>query len=172
MSSGDSISLDTSVTQEAFGAMVGISQPAVSDLVTRGILHKGDSVRTWLLSYCDHMRGVAAGRDPDGEARRAGIETPRDRVFRLQGDDLEMELAKKAGRLIDVDQVEPKWQAAVIAAREGLLRERRRLAKLLVGVTDLRQCEDILGQAHEAYLRRLSTWRQAGDDIEPKDIEP
>ena len=158
MSSGDSISLDTSVTQEAFGVLVGISQPAVSDLVTRGILHKGDSVRTWLLSYCDHMRGVAAGRDPDGEARRAGIETPRDRVFRLQGDDLEMELAKKAGRLI--------------AAREGLLRERRRLAKLLVGVTDLRQCEDILGQAHEAYLRRLSTWRQAGDDIEPKDIEP
>ena len=145
MSSGDSISLDTSVTQEAFGVLVGISQPAVSDLVTRGILHKGDSVRTWLLSYCDHMRGVAAGRDPDGEARRAGIETPRDRVFRLQGDDLEMELAKKAGRLIDVDQV---------------------------GVTDLRQCEGILGQAHEAYLRRLSTWRQAGDDIEPKDIEP
>ncbi len=161
------IDLDTSVTQEAFGAMVGISQPAVSDLITRGILNKGDSVRTWLLSYCDHMRGVAAGRDPDGEARRAGIETPRDRVFRLQGDDLELERAKKAGRLIEVDQVEPLITAAVIAAREGLLRERRRLAKLLVGMTDLRRAEDIIGQTHEAFLRRLADWRKAGDELDP-----
>lgn len=94
-------------------------------------------------------------------------ESPRDRVFRLQGDDLELELAKKHGRLVEVDQVEPMITAAVIAAREGLLRERRRLAKLLVGMTDLRRAEDIIGQTHEAFLRRLADWRKAGDELDP-----
>lgn len=99
-------------------------------------------------------------------------ESPRDRVFRLQGDAMELELAEKQGRLIDVSQVEPKWLSAVVASREGLLRERRRLAKLVAGVHDVQRCEEIIGKAHEDFLRRLSTWRQTGDDIEPKGIEP
>lgn len=100
------------------------------------------------------------------EVGKAQGESPRDRVFRLQGDDLELELAKKQGRLIEVDQVEPLLTAAVIAAREGLLRERRRLAKLLVGINDLGRTEDIIGQVHEAFLRRLANWRKVGDELE------
>lgn len=96
-------------------------------------------------------------------------ESPRDRVFRLQGDALELELAEKQGRLIDVSQVEPLLTAAVVAAREGLLRERRRLARLVAGVTDVRRCEDLIGQVHEAFLRRLSAWRKTGDDIAAHD---
>lgn len=93
-------------------------------------------------------------------------ESPRDRVFRLQGDQLEAVLAKERGLLIPVDQVEPKWRAAVLAAREGLQRDRRRLAALLDGVTDRREREKIIGATHEAFLRRLSTWRREDDDIE------
>lgn len=101
----------------------------------------------------------------DRERAKVQGESPRDRVFRLQGDALELDMAEKRGLLIPVDQVEPKWRAACIAAREGLLRERRRLAALLDGVTERRRMEDIIGQAHEAFLRRLADWRKDGEEV-------
>lgn len=59
------------VTQAAFGEHVGISQQAVSDLVGRGVLKPGDSGNAWRLAYCEHLREVAAGRDPDGDLAAA-----------------------------------------------------------------------------------------------------
>lgn len=96
-----------------------------------------------------------------------GGETQRDRVFRLQGDALELELAEKRGLLIPSDSVEPRWRAAVLAAREMLLRERRRMAALLDGVTDRQARESLIGEAHETFLRKLATWRQSDEDEEP-----
>lgn len=95
-----------------------------------------------------------------------GGETQRDRVFRLQGDALELELAEKRGLLIPADSVEPRWRAAVLAAREMLLRERRRMAALLDGVTDRQARESLIGEAHETFLRKLATWRQSDEDEE------
>lgn len=97
-------------------------------------------------------------------ARVSGGESQRDRVFRLQGDALELDLAEKRGRLIPVDQVEPRWRAAVLAAREMLLRERRRLAALLDGVTDRQAREAVIAEVHETFLRKLAEWRKDGDD--------
>ena len=48
--------------QADFGALVGISQPAVSDMVSRGILENGAPLRQWLLAYCGRLREQAAGR--------------------------------------------------------------------------------------------------------------
>ena len=56
------IDLSAQVKQSEFGELVGISQPAVSDLVTRGVLQNGLSAGEWLLAYCAHLREVAAGR--------------------------------------------------------------------------------------------------------------
>lgn len=92
-------------------------------------------------------------------------ESPRDRLFRAQAETAELELAERRGQLVPVDQVEPKMRAAILAAREGLLRERRRLAGLLEGVTDRRRREEIIAAAHEAFLRRLARWRQEGDEM-------
>lgn len=50
------------MTQAEFGALVGISQPAVSDLVHAGVLQSGAPWRTWLLAYCGRLREQAAGR--------------------------------------------------------------------------------------------------------------
>lgn len=62
-------------TQADFAQLVGISQPAVSDLLTRGVLGKGQTARTWLLAYTSHLREQAAGRGADGElaANRAAL---------------------------------------------------------------------------------------------------
>ena len=93
-------------------------------------------------------------------------ESPRDRVFRLQADNLEIDLAEKRGRLIPVDAVEPKWRAACLAAREALLRDRRRLAARLDGVTDRQERERLIGECHETFLRKLSDWQSAGAEEE------
>ncbi len=42
--------------------MVGVSQQAVSDMVSRGVLENGAPLRQWLLAYCGRLREQAAGR--------------------------------------------------------------------------------------------------------------
>jgi phage terminase Nu1 subunit (DNA packaging protein) len=59
--------LDQPCTQAQFGELIGVSQPAVSDMIAREVLTPGDSARRWLLAYCAHMREQAAGRGADGE---------------------------------------------------------------------------------------------------------
>lgn len=59
--------LDDTCTQERFGQLVGISQPAVSDLLTRKVLQPGDTAGQWLLDYTAHLREQAAGRGADGK---------------------------------------------------------------------------------------------------------
>lgn len=58
--------LDQPCTQATFGALIGVSQQAVSELMAKKIITQGEPARVWLLSYCAHMREVAAGRDSDG----------------------------------------------------------------------------------------------------------
>ncbi|WP_223210451.1 hypothetical protein [Leptothrix cholodnii] len=56
------------MTQAAFGALVGISQPAVSGLVQAGVIEAGDPWKMWLLAYCARLREQAAGRlSADGQ---------------------------------------------------------------------------------------------------------
>jgi terminase small subunit / prophage DNA-packing protein len=93
-------------------------------------------------------------------------ESPRDRLFRLQAENLEVDLAEKRKHLIPVAAVEPKWRAACLAAREALLRDRRRLAARLDGVVDRQERERLIGESHEEFLRKLSEWQSAGAEEE------
>ena len=54
--------LDQACRQADFGDLIGISQPSVSDLVSRGVLENGSTLRQWLLAYCARLREQAAGR--------------------------------------------------------------------------------------------------------------
>lgn len=61
------MNLDAPCTQAEFGALVGVSQPAVSDMLAREVLSPGRTAGQWLLDYCAHLREQAAGRGADGE---------------------------------------------------------------------------------------------------------
>ena len=61
------MNLDAPWTQANFGDLVGIGQPAVSDLIARNVLQTGQTARQWLDAYCSHLREMAAGRGMDGE---------------------------------------------------------------------------------------------------------
>lgn len=73
-------------TQEEFGQLVGISQPAVSDLLTRGVLSREQSAQTWLHAYTRHLREQAAGRSADGElaANRAKESATRNELLQVK----------------------------------------------------------------------------------------
>ena len=102
-------SLSHPVTQEQFGDMVGVSQPVVSDLMTRGILLAGQPAATWLRAYTKHLREQAAGRGADGELARERARLAREQADRVAMDNavnrrelapvsvLELVLAKMAG---------------------------------------------------------------------------
>lgn len=59
--------LGKSGTQAEFGRLIGVSQQAVSDMISRGVLAQGASIGDWLLAYCENLREVAAGRASTGE---------------------------------------------------------------------------------------------------------
>ena len=75
------LQLDEVATQAAFGAVVGVTQQAVSELMARGVIQQGQPAAVWLLAYCEHLRQMAAGRDPDGQ-----LAEQRTRLAREQAD--------------------------------------------------------------------------------------
>ncbi len=100
------------------------------------------------------------------EVRKVQGENPKDRLARLQGDDLEMKLAHQRGKLIDTATVEPAMRAAIVSARERICGEPSRMAILLEGL-DRAGREAKLRALFDEVLVKLSNWQQVGtDDIE------
>jgi hypothetical protein len=63
--------LDHVATQDAFAAMVGITQPRVAALLAEGILPRGGTLAAWLLAYAERLREQAAGRGQELTIERA-----------------------------------------------------------------------------------------------------
>lgn len=76
--------LDGKLTQSEFGDLVGISQPAVSDLLSRGVISSDNTGKEWLLAYCLHLRNEAAGR------ANFGLAVERAQLARAQRERVEM----------------------------------------------------------------------------------
>jgi phage terminase Nu1 subunit (DNA packaging protein) len=95
------VDLDQPCTQVDFAHLVGITQPAVSELLTKGILGKGQQARTWLLAYTAQLREQAAGRGADGElaANRAAESRTRNEM-------LQIKLKRMRGEYADVSVID------------------------------------------------------------------
>lgn len=121
------IDLQVRVTQATFGELVGISQPAVSDLLSRGIIAEGEVAGMWLKSYCAHLREQAAGRLAAGDLDLA---SERAALARAQRERIEMQNAVTRGELAPVmllEQVLSKAAAKIAGtfdAIPGMVRRR------------------------------------------------
>jgi terminase small subunit / prophage DNA-packing protein len=91
------------VTQDAFALLVGISQPAVSDLLSRAVLRKDAPLGEWLLAYCSHLREQAAGRASTGDLQLAA---ERARLASEQADRVAMLNAERRRELAPVSLLE------------------------------------------------------------------
>ena len=90
------------------------------------------------------------------ELDKAGIESVRDRLARLQADEVEMRIAEKRGQLIPMDQIEPAWTALVTSARSFLRAEPDRLAHLLDTMEGVDAKRDLLADTYDEFLTKLS----------------
>ena len=74
---GVTLNLADPCTQAQFGALVGVTQQAVSDMVARGVLVAGAPLGEWLPAYCLHLRNTAAGRGGDSDLAHERAELTR-----------------------------------------------------------------------------------------------
>jgi len=54
--------LEQPISQAEFAEMVGLSEARVSQLMSEGVMVRGDTAHDWLIAYCDRLRDMAAGR--------------------------------------------------------------------------------------------------------------
>lgn len=103
------LDLSVRITQQAFGDLVGISQPAVSDLISRGVLPKDSCAGEWLIAYCAHLREVAAGRG-DGS-----IDLARERALLAREQRQKVALQNAETR----KEIAPRTMLVMVLARAG-----------------------------------------------------
>lgn len=60
------LELETRVSQDEFAVIAGISQPAVSGLLGRGILVRGGTALQWMRAYARHLEEAAFQRQGEG----------------------------------------------------------------------------------------------------------
>lgn len=106
------------------------------------------------------------------EVKKVRQESPKDRLSRLQGDKIEQEMLRDAGKLIPADEIEPLWESAVVTAREFLVGEPGRIASLSIGLDKL-AVEALLRTCFDEYLGKLANWRAAmEEEVEEPDENP
>lgn len=58
--------LDQQISQAEFAQMIGVSEARASQLVSEGVIVRGDTAHEWLVAYCERLRDQAAGRMGEG----------------------------------------------------------------------------------------------------------
>jgi hypothetical protein len=110
----DYSALDQTDTQAAFARLVGIQQPKVSEMIDRGVLAKGQTMRQWLTAYISNLRSVASGYGEDGEGRGGELTAARVREANAKAHKAEVETARDLGHLVpevEVSRALRNWAA-------------------------------------------------------------
>lgn len=154
------VELATSITQQQFGDLVGISGQAVSELVSREVLTRGGAAGEWLLAYCANLREQAAGRAATGDLNLA---TERAALARAQRERVEMQNAVTRRELAPIGLLEQ------VLARVG-----RQVAGILEALpSQLKRRAPHLTQADYEYLsQEIARARNlaAAVNIEPEEL--
>ena len=108
-------------------------------------------------------RGEANGYEPAAviawhvgrELTKAASVSQKDRLARLQGDKLELDLAQQRGILIPVDEIEPLWSSRVLTAAAFMASRHSRLAALLEAASGLEAKREILKREDVEFLKKL-----------------
>lgn len=154
------------MTQGEFGSLVDISQQAVSDLVRRGVLPEGAPACEWLIAYCAHLRGIAAGRGGDGALE---LTAERARLAKEQADRIAMQNALARKEQMPTYLLEEILARA--SSRAGRILDtipgklRRRLPQL--GSADLAAVTQIVAAARNAAAKVSLTDLDEDDSIAP-----
>lgn len=95
--------MNEQITQGQFADMVGVTQQAISDQLSRGVLQRGDTAAGWLRAYCRNLREQAAGRASMGDL---DLVQERARLAKEQADKVAMANAVERRELAPVSLME------------------------------------------------------------------
>ncbi len=138
-------------TQAGFGAAVGISQQAVSELVRAGVLVDGATAAEWLLAYCHRLREQAAGR-MGADASGLDLVQERAALARAQREGIEIKNATLRGEFASVQLL-----AQVLANASQAVAERFDHLKAEVRLA----CPDLPPEATDRVLTVIAAARNA-----------
>src|SRR5712671_3835692 len=91
----------------------------------------------------------------DREVRKSSGGSQKDRLARLQGDRLELDLARDRGMLVPADEVKPLWESRVLAAAAFMASRASRLAGILEATPGLEAKRDVLKKEDTEFLKKL-----------------
>lgn len=163
------MTLETPCTQAAFGELVGISQQAVSDLVSREVIQPGDTAGQWLLAYCAHLREQAAGRGADGE-----LAYQRSELARVSRERAEIKLALERRQYAPVallEQVLATVGRSIVGVLEPLHVNLHRQCPALTA-EDLKLIQMEISRACDVAVQASLAMLDVEDDAEGPAAEP
>lgn len=89
------------------------------------------------------------------EVKKVSGATQKDRLARLQGDLLELELAEKNNVLVPVAEIEPTWQTRVLTAAAFMASRHSRLAGELEAIQGIEAKRQMLKKSDAEFLDKL-----------------
>jgi hypothetical protein len=89
------------------------------------------------------------------EVRKSSGGSQKDRLARLQGDRIELDLARDRGILIPSDEVKPLWESRVLAAAAFQASRASRLAGILEATPGMAAKRDVLKREDAEFLKKL-----------------
>lgn len=120
------IDLNKVANQRDFAKIIGVSEAAVSNMKTAGVISKGQTMGEWLLAYSSHLREQAAGRATKGDLDLA---TERAGLAKAQRERIEMQNAVTRGELaptILMEEVLAKVASKIVGPLEAIWPNLRR----------------------------------------------
>jgi len=114
------IDLNKIANQRDFAKIIGVSEAAVSNMKTAGVISKGQTMGEWLLAYSAHMREQAAGRATKGDLDLA---TERAALAKAQRERIEMQNAVTRSELaptILMEEVLAKVASKIVGPLEAI----------------------------------------------------
>jgi hypothetical protein len=148
------------IGQERIAEMFGVAPKTIVEWQEQGLpiaLRGGPGVPS------EYESEACIGWFVQREVGKVQVETPRDRLARLQSEEIELRLQEKRGVLVQADMVEPMWTGMVTAARSYLRAEVNRVAQLLQHTDGVEAKRDLLTETFDAFLTKLSGY-DPGDD--------
>lgn len=143
------------ISQASLGDMFGVTPKTIDEWQGQGlpIAVRGAPPRPSEYESADCIRWLV-----EREVTKVRSESPKDRLYSLQAEEVALRLAEKRGTMIPAAEIEPAMKAAMIAAREYLRSIPPQLAVLLAGAEPER-IETELRAAFDEFLTRMSQWR-------------
>lgn len=137
--------------QTEFAMFVGITQPAVAQMVKKGTLEKGQTYGEWFDAYITKIRDEAGGRNQDDRLINARI-----RESEMNGNLKELDYLANLKKVIWVEDLEPLMSEFISAIGFQVRSAEDRIIEGIESRYDIELDDDIIREPVRAALTSIA----------------